>query len=239
MTGRSAFDFKLTLIIVGGYLTPNTKKKQPSLFPGQKFLLWLIVMEIHFFRISKITCQAFIVACLLLQLGGTALAQDITASEPTALFEYAQRLQDEGDLFRAEGELKRFIYFHPKHARIAEARALLKKIQAQLEEQKKAEKQTSGSAGSAAVGFYQSHLRTFRSPDSSCPSYPNCSSYAMQAMDKHGTMLGSFIYVDRFWREATTVGKPPYIYHNGKKLHYDPLEANDYWLNRVKGGAHE
>jgi putative component of membrane protein insertase Oxa1/YidC/SpoIIIJ protein YidD len=178
-----------------------------------------------------------VVLWLVFHLGGTALAQP---PESASLFEYAQRLYDEGDLFRAEGELKRFLYFHPKHAKTAEAKSLLAEIQKTLEAQKKnAEDAASKSTGSKAVEFYQSHLRTFRSPDSSCPSYPSCSSYAVQAMDKHGTLLGSFMFVDRFWREATTVGKPPYVLKNGRKLHYDPLEANDYWLQPAKGGAHE
>ena len=181
---------------------------------------------------------AFLIVLGLVFAGGIpARAQD-GAPESPSLFEYAQSLYNEGDLFRAEGELKRFLYFHPKHAKANEARTLLQTITETLESQK-ADSRASKSAGSTAVGFYQSHLRTFRSPDSSCPSYPSCSEYAMQAMDKHGTMLGSFMFVDRFWREATTVGKPPYVYNNGRKLHYDPLEANDYWLNGQREGANE
>lgn len=192
-----------------------------------------------FFYIPGVRMLTALLVIVLIFLGGVpAWAQDTAAPESPSLFEYAQSLYHEGDPFRAEGELKRFLYFHPQDARADEARELLNTIQATLESQK-TDSPASGSAGSSAVGFYQSHLRTFRSPDSSCPSYPSCSEYAQKAMDKHGTVMGSFMFVDRFWREATTAGKPPYVYNNGRKLHYDPLEANDYWLNGQREGANE
>jgi hypothetical protein len=36
--------------------------------------------------------------------------------------------------------------------------------------------------------------------------------------------------VDRLWREVTTMGTPPLVRSHRGLLHYDPLEANDYWL---------
>jgi hypothetical protein len=46
--------------------------------------------------------------------------------------------------------------------------------------------------------------------------------------------MGTFMFIDRFFREFTTVGTPPQVRRHGRSLHYDPLEANDYWLSRVK-----
>lgn len=200
--------------------------------------------------VIRTTCFVFISA-LILALGcpGEGRAQSIPP-EPAAVLDYAHLLYEEGDLFRAAGEAKRFLFFHPGHPRAPEVRDLLQKVEARMSENGRSQPEDDfdpwrwsryGEAGKrdgALVGlvrFYQDHLRTFKRPGSSCPSYPNCSRYAIQAIKKHGGILGTFIYVDRFWREVTTAGKPEFYTLNGKKLHYDPLEANDYWLSSGTG----
>ena len=190
---------------------------------------------------------------------GTAGAQ--YPPDTLQALDYALALFHEGDLYRAAGEAERFLFFHPKHDRTGEAKELLQRIREKTRLKEMSARGTTGSdaggfvpwelsrpgedapgtdpgrraGGGIMIGlvrFYQSRLRGFRKPGAACPSYPNCSTYALQAMRKHGALLGSFIYVDRFWREATTAGKPPFVNHRGRKLHYDPLEWNDYWLNQ-------
>lgn len=177
-------------------------------------------------------------------------------SSESAILDFACLLYKEKDYHRASSEAKRFLFFHPNHTRTGEAKALLKSCMEKINSNSACSKSfTPWSSGvcisrggnshdhkdsakggilTGLVKFYQDHLRTFKSRHSSCPSYPNCSNYAIQAINKHGALLGSFIYVDRFWREATTAGKPPFVSQKGRMLHYDPLELNDYWLKRAK-----
>ncbi|MEW6263629.1 MAG: membrane protein insertion efficiency factor YidD [Thermodesulfobacteriota bacterium] len=177
-------------------------------------------------------------------------------AEAVSALDFARSLYREGDLYGAEGEVKRFLFHLPGHPRAPEAGSLLARIQSELEVGRResgprsfthwapgrpdlepAGQDEAGRNGIAAglVRFYQTRLRTFRDPDSSCPSYPSCSEYALRALSKHGTLLGTFIYVDRFWRETTTAGRPPYIWVKGRRLHFDPLEQNDYWLETGRG----
>ena len=172
-------------------------------------------------------------------------------SGPEAWLDHAADLRRQGDLYRAEGELKRFLYLAPGHGRTMEAEAMLRDIRHELYGDQPVESPRSapwtlsrprpGNTGAQTeisgpaefmIRLYQDHLRTFKRPGGSCPSYPNCSEYAVQAVRKHGGLLGSFVYVDRFWREVTTVGTPPFVYVDGRRLHFDPLEANDYWLEK-------
>jgi hypothetical protein len=158
--------------------------------------------------------------------------------------DYARQLLSEGDIKGAQAELKRFLFFCPEEDQAGEARQLLATLEAGSgtgAEATEAGKSDGPSGGgrvvSAAVRFYQDHLRTFRRPGASCPSYPSCSVYTLEAVEKHGAFLGMFIFIDRFWREVTTAGKPPHVLSDGRKLHFDPLENNDYWLEGEKGSG--
>ncbi len=204
-------------------------------------------------RRYSIKCGLWAVVFLLMSLG---ICQGASAAESEedasrAILDYAQFLYDEGDMSRAAGEAKRFLFFHPRHSEASLARDLLVRIQ-----KKSADRpgfQTTGSPirgvavikdensaglwGNAAIGlihFYQEHLRTFKNPQSACPSYPECSTYTIQAVKKHGALLGTFMLIDRLWRETGTAGEPPFVRHQGRVLHYDPLEWNDYWLGVQK-----
>ncbi|MFH1090002.1 MAG: membrane protein insertion efficiency factor YidD [Pseudomonadota bacterium] len=199
--------------------------------------------------VNRIAVLCFIVAFLW---SVPALAADELGSETLVALDHARLLYQEGDLFRAVGEAKRFLFFHPQHPRAGEARALLERAQKELEQKQPGSDNRAFSPrpesrpasapypkaepGPAVklVEFYQKHLRTFRNPNSYCPSFPNCSNYAVQAIEKHGALLGFFIYVDRFLREVTTAGRPPLVRHEGRLLHYDPLEYNDYWLGATR-----
>jgi len=162
---------------------------------------------------------------------GPALADSPPPPEADRCLDFAWVLYQEGDFFRASGEIKRFLFFHPGHPRIGEAERLMEMVEAAEAGRSDTVEEEPFRLGVALVRFYQNHFRTFKSSASGCPSYPNCSEYCLQALKKHGFLLGTFIQVDRFFREFTTVGQPPLVWGHGRWLHYDPLDMNDYWLD--------
>lgn len=170
-------------------------------------------------------------ALLVLCFRPPAGADSTLAPEAGRSLDFAWVLYQEGDFFRAVGEVKRFLFFHPGHPRTEEAERLMKLIEsAPMGRSEDVEKERF-SLAVALVRLYQNHFRTFKSSALGCPSYPNCSEYCLQALKKHGFLLGTFIQVDRFFREFTTVGQPPLVWSHGRWLHYDPLDLNDYWLD--------
>jgi len=66
----------------------------------------------------------------------------------------------------------------------------------------------------------------------SCGSYPVCSSYGAQAVEKHGFLIGSWLMIDRLIHEAGDMKRGHWIMVNGEKRLYDPLSRNDFWLIR-------
>ncbi len=63
-----------------------------------------------------------------------------------------------------------------------------------------------------------------------CPSAPSCSSFSVQAFNKHGFIMGWLMTVDRLiheGKEETDVS--PLVYVNGRLRIYDPVENNDFW----------
>jgi hypothetical protein len=63
-----------------------------------------------------------------------------------------------------------------------------------------------------------------------CPSAPSCSSFSVQAFNKHGFIMGWLMTVDRLiheGKEETAVS--PLVYVNGRLKIYDPVENNDFW----------
>jgi hypothetical protein len=79
------------------------------------------------------------------------------------------------------------------------------------------------------VMFYQ-HV-TGRLDGRPCPSYPVCSAYARQAIDKHGLLLGSWLALDRLIHENDDLALGPWRIFEGQKRLYDPLSRNDFWLD--------
>ncbi|MGD2127462.1 MAG: membrane protein insertion efficiency factor YidD, partial [Desulfobacteraceae bacterium] len=67
------------------------------------------------------------------------------------------------------------------------------------------------------LSMYKHHISPVNADQ--CPSYPSCSSYAEQAMRKHGFFIGWMMSVDRLiheGREETVVS--PYIHFDGEDL---------------------
>ncbi|GAB0057476.1 Putative membrane protein insertion efficiency factor [Candidatus Magnetaquicoccaceae bacterium FCR-1] len=64
-----------------------------------------------------------------------------------------------------------------------------------------------------------------------CPSHPNCSHYAKQAIERHGALTGLMLTIDRLIHERGEIDRAPRILApNGTQRLLDPLAANDFWL---------
>ena len=65
-----------------------------------------------------------------------------------------------------------------------------------------------------------------------CPSYPTCSQYAVEAVRKHGPLIGLVMAFDRLIHEADEVHLAPAVRVNDEVRAYDPLENNDFWWHK-------
>lgn len=65
-----------------------------------------------------------------------------------------------------------------------------------------------------------------------CASYPVCSSYASQAVAKHGYLLGSWMAMDRLIHEQHDMRSGDWFTVNGEQRLYDPLSRNDFWIEK-------
>ncbi|MCG6536284.1 MAG: membrane protein insertion efficiency factor YidD [Syntrophales bacterium LBB04] len=78
-----------------------------------------------------------------------------------------------------------------------------------------------------AIRFYQHYI----SPviGDRCQMYPSCSSYAVEAIKKHGCLIGSVMTSDRLIHEANEADHAPVIEKDGHIRYYDPVGGNDFW----------
>jgi hypothetical protein len=81
------------------------------------------------------------------------------------------------------------------------------------------------------VSLFRDHLSAV--DGDRCPSAPSCSSYSVQAFNKHGFVMGWLMTVDRLiheGKEETTVS--PLVYIDGRLKIYDPVQNNDFWWEK-------
>jgi len=63
-----------------------------------------------------------------------------------------------------------------------------------------------------------------------CPMYPSCSQYCLEAVQKHGLLMGWIMASDRLVRCGRDELKlSPAVLVNDAKRSYDPLTNNDFW----------
>jgi len=78
------------------------------------------------------------------------------------------------------------------------------------------------------VNLYREHISPI--DGDRCPSLPTCSSYSLQAMEKHGFFFGWMMTVDRLLHEGKEETKvSPVIYFEGNWRIFDPVQNNDFW----------
>ena len=78
------------------------------------------------------------------------------------------------------------------------------------------------------VEFYRKYISTV--VGSSCPMYPTCSKYCIDALKKHDSIVGYIMTCDRLIRcGRDEVMLSPPVWINGKRRCYDPVFNNDFW----------
>jgi putative component of membrane protein insertase Oxa1/YidC/SpoIIIJ protein YidD len=65
-----------------------------------------------------------------------------------------------------------------------------------------------------------------------CPMYPTCSQYSVQALHKHGPVIGIVMTADRLIHEANEQQYAPLIKVGTRLRFHDPVENNDFWWYR-------
>lgn len=82
--------------------------------------------------------------------------------------------------------------------------------------------------GAAVVRLFRDHISAV--DGNRCPSYPSCSSYSVQAFEKHGFIVGWLMTVDRLIHEGSEEEEVSGTVKMGDRLKInDPVHNNDFW----------
>ena len=74
-----------------------------------------------------------------------------------------------------------------------------------------------------------------RADSDRCPMWPSCSTYAHQAFQRHGALMGWIMTCDRLMRcGRDEVRLAPKLRKNGRVLIYDPVQNNDFWWHNQR-----
>jgi uncharacterized protein len=85
---------------------------------------------------------------------------------------------------------------------------------------------------SMAISFLKIYQKYISPVDGDrCPSYPSCSRYAQEVIQKNGVFIGFVMTFDRLLHEAGEIKQAPLIRVNESYRYYDPVENNDFWWN--------
>lgn len=79
--------------------------------------------------------------------------------------------------------------------------------------------------------FYSNHLSKVDGPR--CEHRPTCSRYALEAMREHGSVIGSWLTIDRLLRSnrsSSLKTLPVLKYHEGRPYFADPIDENDFFF---------
>ncbi|MBF0179537.1 MAG: membrane protein insertion efficiency factor YidD [Magnetococcales bacterium] len=83
----------------------------------------------------------------------------------------------------------------------------------------------------APLGWYSEFLSPVDSDR--CPSHPNCSQYAREALTRHGAIPGLWLTVDRLIHERTEIHRPDRVLlPDGTPRVPDSLNSNDFWFHQ-------
>jgi len=63
-----------------------------------------------------------------------------------------------------------------------------------------------------------------------CGFYPTCSGYGLQAVRRHGWLVGGAMAMERSMRYHAADDLYPWIRVHGVWRLFDPLDANDFWF---------
>lgn len=99
----------------------------------------------------------------------------------------------------------------------------------EVSKQSQEQRAANGSVLQTAVQLFQKYISPV--DGQRCVMYPTCSSYSLQALRKHGPLMGVFLTVDRLYHEGDPIEQQHPINKWGYIRFYDPLEKNDWWLD--------
>ena len=77
------------------------------------------------------------------------------------------------------------------------------------------------------LAFYQHGLSVVS--NSKCRMLPSCSNYSIQAIRKHGSLIGIMMTCDRLLHEADEQKLHRVVYTRGLAFCPDPVSNNDFW----------
>ena len=84
-------------------------------------------------------------------------------------------------------------------------------------------------SASAWIRVFQRFVSPVDGP--SCTYFPNCSAYGLQAIEKHGLLIGIPMTAERVMRNhrPDNPARDPLCEHEGQYYYLDPVESNDDW----------
>ncbi len=62
-----------------------------------------------------------------------------------------------------------------------------------------------------------------------CPMHPTCSRYSLEAIEKHGFLIGIVMTCDRLIHESNEMDYAPLVEVGDSVKYADPVENNDFW----------
>ena len=81
-----------------------------------------------------------------------------------------------------------------------------------------------------AIGFFQGYISPV--DGDRCPCYPTCSQYGLEAVKKHGALIGLVMTFDRLIHESDENRQAPLVKVYGSYRYFDPVENNDFWWDK-------
>jgi hypothetical protein len=70
-----------------------------------------------------------------------------------------------------------------------------------------------------------------------CPCHPTCSRYSVDAIRKHGVVMGVILTADRLMHEGDEIRQVPVVKVYDSYRYYDPVENNDFWWAQKPKGT--
>ncbi|MBI5441205.1 MAG: membrane protein insertion efficiency factor YidD [Deltaproteobacteria bacterium] len=84
-----------------------------------------------------------------------------------------------------------------------------------------------------ALGLYQKAVSTV--DGDRCPSHPNCSHYAQEAVARHGALVGVLLTAGRLQSESDQAAFSPRVFVNGRWKVYAPVEDDlAFWKGKLR-----
>jgi uncharacterized protein len=81
-----------------------------------------------------------------------------------------------------------------------------------------------------AIRFFQGYISPV--DGDRCPCYPTCSQYGLEAVRKHGALMGLVMTSDRLIHESDEIRQVPLVKIYGSYRYFDPVENNDFWWGK-------